>query len=422
LAVGTGANTAAKLTVGADGKYLKAASGEATGLIWDTPAGGIGGGTGGQIDQSGGTSDTYGVLAGARDGANVEFTVSAGAYESGSLSVYLNGQLQTQGTAEDWHEATPASGTFHFTTAPEATDEITVIYGGGNVLGPATNTANFIPQWNGADSKTLKNGLELVTTVDATGSDVKLATEQAVRELVGTGGWLALGAATYEASDDPTYTFSFASDMTTILGVGMRIKLTDSGTQYFIITAVGAYSGGKTIITGYGGTDYNLSGGAITNPYYSMVKVPYGFPLSPIKWTEKVTSVTQYGQATPTQNVWYNINAVGKISIPIGVWNVDYSVMSYVDDTGTSLMSQTTLSTANNSESDVEFTTGQELYDGDAAIIHNITTMAARDKYLSIASKTTYYLNTRTTEAGITSIYWRNAISPLIIRAVCAYL
>ena len=39
LAVGTGANTAAKLTVGADGTFLKAASGEATGLIWDTPAG-----------------------------------------------------------------------------------------------------------------------------------------------------------------------------------------------------------------------------------------------------------------------------------------------------------------------------------------------------------------------------------------------
>ena len=39
LAVGTGPNTAAKLTVGANGKYLKAASGEATGIMWDTPAG-----------------------------------------------------------------------------------------------------------------------------------------------------------------------------------------------------------------------------------------------------------------------------------------------------------------------------------------------------------------------------------------------
>lgn len=36
LAVGTGANTAAKLTVGTNGKALIAASGEATGLKWGT--------------------------------------------------------------------------------------------------------------------------------------------------------------------------------------------------------------------------------------------------------------------------------------------------------------------------------------------------------------------------------------------------
>jgi hypothetical protein len=29
----------------------------------------------------------------------------------------------------------------------------------GDVVGPATNTADYLPQWNGADSKTLKNGL-----------------------------------------------------------------------------------------------------------------------------------------------------------------------------------------------------------------------------------------------------------------------
>jgi hypothetical protein len=31
--------------------------------------------------------------------------------------------------------------------------------GTGDVLGPATNSADYIPQWDGADSKTLKNGL-----------------------------------------------------------------------------------------------------------------------------------------------------------------------------------------------------------------------------------------------------------------------
>ena len=33
----------------------------------------------------------------------------------------------------------------------------------GDVIGPATNTDSYIPQWNGADSKTLKNGLAVPT-------------------------------------------------------------------------------------------------------------------------------------------------------------------------------------------------------------------------------------------------------------------
>jgi hypothetical protein len=93
-------------------------------LVWSTP---VAGATN-YIDQSGGTGATYGALAGAKDGMNVEFTVSQGAYISGSLLVYLNGQLLTQGSAEDWHEDTPVSGIFHFTTPPEATDRIIAVY------------------------------------------------------------------------------------------------------------------------------------------------------------------------------------------------------------------------------------------------------------------------------------------------------
>ena len=104
LAVGTGANTAAKLTVGADGKYLKAASGEATGLIWDTPAG-----SGDVVGPAGATTDHLAVFDGA------------------------TGKLIKDGGA------VPA--------------------GGGDVIGPATNTADNVPQWDGADSKTLKDGL-----------------------------------------------------------------------------------------------------------------------------------------------------------------------------------------------------------------------------------------------------------------------
>jgi hypothetical protein len=81
------------------------------------------------IDQAGGTSDTYGVLGGTRNGSNKVFTVSQSAYNSGTLRVFLNGQMLTQGSAEDWVETAPGSGTFTFAVAPEATDEITAVYG-----------------------------------------------------------------------------------------------------------------------------------------------------------------------------------------------------------------------------------------------------------------------------------------------------
>ena len=80
------------------------------------------------IDQSGGTSDTYGVLAGAVNGSNAVFTVSQALYATGTLLVYLNGQLQTQGTAEDFVETLPASGTFTFAVAPPTGSLITVEY------------------------------------------------------------------------------------------------------------------------------------------------------------------------------------------------------------------------------------------------------------------------------------------------------
>ena len=81
-----------------------------------------------QIDQSGGTSDTYGALAGTINGTNMVFTVSTGVYQTGTLTVYLNGQLQTQGSGQDWVETTPASGTFTFDVAPPTGSEITVVY------------------------------------------------------------------------------------------------------------------------------------------------------------------------------------------------------------------------------------------------------------------------------------------------------
>lgn len=85
------------------------------------------------IDQSGGTSDTYGIVFGTIDGSNATFTVGRRNYLSGSLRVFLNGELLTQGTSSDWKETLPDIGEFEFVAGSEPVssptlDEITVEY------------------------------------------------------------------------------------------------------------------------------------------------------------------------------------------------------------------------------------------------------------------------------------------------------
>ena len=101
------------------------------------------------IDQSGGVNDTYGVLAGTINGVNTTFTTSQSVYDTGSLQVFLNGQLQTQGDSEDWQETTPASGTFDFTVAPIVGDEIVVKYNdNGAVLPTVSDGIKYINSLN----------------------------------------------------------------------------------------------------------------------------------------------------------------------------------------------------------------------------------------------------------------------------------
>lgn len=139
-----------RLLAKSDGFYVRDSAGNEVG-----PLGAGGGGGGGlsalHIDQAGGDNDTYGVLAGSINGVNTTFTVAQGEYVSGRLSVYLNGQLQTQGdgATDDWVEDTPGSGTIEMNTAPVTGDILTVIYQTASSL---TGTGRRIDQTGGGDS------------------------------------------------------------------------------------------------------------------------------------------------------------------------------------------------------------------------------------------------------------------------------
>jgi hypothetical protein len=78
-----------------------------------------------------------------------------------------------------------------------------------------------------------------------------------------------------------------------------------------------------------------------------------------------------------------------------------------------------TLSTANNSESDADFTYGMEPY-GTAA--KTMQGWAYVEKPLLLAAKASYYLNVKTGNASQTQVGLLGSQAKTIIRAVCEYL
>lgn len=243
------------------------------------------------------------------------------------------------------------------------------------------------------------------------------ATLATIRKTLMVDGWIEAGSTwTYASADAPTFTFTITGDLTGKYSPGMRIKLTQTTVKYFIITAV-SFGSPNTTVTIYGGTDYTLANAAISANYYSMSKAPFGFPLSPAKWTVQVTDGTNRQQVSPTANTWYNLNSLS-ITIPIGIWQVRYQTFLGVDRAASGAIdAYATLSTANNSESDNQFTTAV----WDTASTGEVVTVS-RTKILALASKTVYYLNTRTTQTGMSDIYNFATPTPTIIDAVCAYL
>jgi hypothetical protein len=151
-----------------------------------------------------------------------------------------------------------------------------------------------------------------------TGKVIKKGTASAFSD------WMASGDTwTYSAADvSKSYLVIVTGDVTTKYSAGMKIKLTDSTVKYFIVTSV-VESGGNTNVYLYGGTDYALTGGAISDVSYSTSRCPFGFPASPAKWQEITSNSGGDSQSTATQNTWYNLGSL-HIHIPVGAWIITY--------------------------------------------------------------------------------------------------
>jgi hypothetical protein len=233
-------------------------------------------------------------------------------------------------------------------------------------------------------------------------------------------GWVDAPALTFSAADAPVYTVTCNGDYTLIIPVGARIALTHSGaTKYFIVVKT-SYSSPNTTFTLYGGTDYTLAAGAITNPYYSIAKAPVGFPLDPAKWTVLLTDSTDRHQSNPVKDTIYNPGSLS-ISLPIGIWNISFQVIlvcAASSDTRTDVYGGLSSSL---SSFDNQALRGRGYLGGPTAGV--FIGLLYRSTVLNIATKTTYYVLCMTDLDNQSVIGFNNASdASLDVRAVCAYL
>jgi len=231
-------------------------------------------------------------------------------------------------------------------------------------------------------------------------------------------GWLTAGESwTFNAVDDPTGVINVPSNATLKYSVGMRIRFVNGGnTIYGIITAVAA-----TTITFCHEIDPSddlainlLANSAITLPYYSHVKNPFGFPSAKQKWSIIKPFTLGDAQLSPVTGTWYNLGTP-KITLPIGSWDVEWWAGVRVAAGGSSYVANVTLSTANNSESDAEMTAGVSVN----APANGNSVWLSKHKTITVAVKTDEFLNFQSNTSTPTSQAWNER---QMIRAVLAYL
>jgi hypothetical protein len=219
------------------------------------------------------------------------------------------------------------------TSAIEATDSILVAF--GKLQAQITTLSNTYAPLN---SPTL-TGNPTAPTPTAGDNDTSVATTAFVNTQIAADvsripidGWIAgSGTWTYSSADAPTFVFNIPSDVTGIIQPGYRIKLTQSTVKYFIVTAVGAFSGGNTPVTVYGGTDFTLTIGTITNPFFSPVKAPRGFPVVPSKWTVVYSNTANQSVSTPGTSP---VNPGSMyLDVPIGEWVISANMLVWVEMT-----------------------------------------------------------------------------------------
>ena len=145
----------------------------------------------------------------------------------------------------------------------------------------ATDKIDFLTKYNGDMSK-IDTAVGTANTNIGTLANLKTASKTstvgAINEVYDStnDGWISTRATlTYSSTSGQNFVCSTSIDLTPRVSVGMKIKLIQTTTKYFYVSAITSNS-----ITLYGGTTYSVLNATISNAYFSVVEAPYGFPIA----------------------------------------------------------------------------------------------------------------------------------------------
>ena len=189
-------------------------------------------------------------------------------------------------------------------------------------------------------------------------------------------------------------------------------------TQYAIVTNV-SYSAPNSTVTVYTGNEHIVPNMTLNSPYYSVQKIPYGFPADEGKWIIDVMLLATSSQSTPTVNTWYNLG--GSSTIPIGAWLLGYEApFGGYKVTATAFDAYLTLSTANNTEDNREYTAWLSIEGASGTMSSRIT--VRKELFVNLDAATTYYINMKTSTGSVNDLSFYGGIAGGKIFAKCAYI
>lgn len=179
-------------------------------------------------------------------------------------------------------------GTGGWTTPPSSSGITDLTSTGGTItvgtpMGPTTNVdlpATGVVAGTYGDASDVSQ-----ITVNAEGIITAAASVSIVGGgvVVGSDGWVddtseTWTYASFAAGPPAVGTFTVPGDVRAKYTIGSRIKLVQTTTKYFVVSADPTYDGTKTTVTISGGTDYTLANAAIAGNFHSYVTNPQGFP------------------------------------------------------------------------------------------------------------------------------------------------